>query len=229
MGAQSSKVARKLPTKAKPETLQNVPKESPSTIDASIVSEIKTNFIKSDSQDPHLLENLKILGPVKIPPTVTKMRTTDTMLGIMKHRKDAEEEALAETSDSTKSLISIDLIFDLFEQRKRLAPGEIDQPHVRQALLKKYKLDNESTLSTLLKYYNTIAVMPALGDDKNERRLGVWVDNKVDWEKKVQQIEKKNEEIKKAKQEAIKDNNRAKKTDEHEQDKALKDLFDESY
>lgn len=32
MGAQTSKVARKLPTKARPETLQNIPKESPSTI-----------------------------------------------------------------------------------------------------------------------------------------------------------------------------------------------------
>jgi hypothetical protein len=32
MGAQTSKVARKLPTKPRPETLQNIPKESPSTL-----------------------------------------------------------------------------------------------------------------------------------------------------------------------------------------------------
>lgn len=32
MGAQTSKVARKLPTKARPETLHNIPNESPSTL-----------------------------------------------------------------------------------------------------------------------------------------------------------------------------------------------------
>lgn len=32
MGAQTSKVARKLPTKPRPETLSNVPKESPATL-----------------------------------------------------------------------------------------------------------------------------------------------------------------------------------------------------
>lgn len=36
MGAQTSKVARKLPTKARPETLKNVPTESPATL-ASVV------------------------------------------------------------------------------------------------------------------------------------------------------------------------------------------------
>jgi hypothetical protein len=36
MGAQTSKVARKLPSKARPETLQNIPKESPATIGSSI-------------------------------------------------------------------------------------------------------------------------------------------------------------------------------------------------
>lgn len=32
MGAQTSKVARKLPTKARPETLQNIPHQSPATL-----------------------------------------------------------------------------------------------------------------------------------------------------------------------------------------------------
>jgi hypothetical protein len=38
MGAQTSKVARKLPTKARPETLQNVPKDSPATLEAAILA-----------------------------------------------------------------------------------------------------------------------------------------------------------------------------------------------
>lgn len=36
MGAQTSKVARKFPTKARTETLKNVPTESPSTLASSI-------------------------------------------------------------------------------------------------------------------------------------------------------------------------------------------------
>ncbi|KAI7900957.1 uncharacterized protein BX663DRAFT_475964 [Cokeromyces recurvatus] len=235
MGAQSSKVVRKLPTKAKQETFQNVPKESPSTLGPSIVSDIKTEFIEKDGQDPQLLENLKILGSVEIQPTVTKMRTTDTMLGIMKHRKEAEEKEEEENvstelkGNNRIGSLSIDLLFELFEQRKRLLPGEIDRPEIRQALLREYKLDTDATLSTLLKYYNTMAIMPVLEDDKNERRLGVWVDNKVDWENKVRKIEEENEEIKKAKQKALEnnDNNQVKKA--KEQDKLLKDLFEEDY
>lgn len=38
MGAQASKVSRKLPTKARPETLQNVPKDSPATLEAAILA-----------------------------------------------------------------------------------------------------------------------------------------------------------------------------------------------
>lgn len=36
--------------------------------------EVKTEFIKEDSRDPQLHENLKSLGPVTIPPFVTKMK-----------------------------------------------------------------------------------------------------------------------------------------------------------
>ncbi|EPB92894.1 hypothetical protein HMPREF1544_00333 [Mucor circinelloides 1006PhL] len=230
MGAQTSKVARKLPTKARPETLHNIPNESPSTLGsmANAASEIKTDFIEQESRDPQLHENLKSLGPVTIAPTITKMKPSDTMLKIMKQRKEAEEKELRGHA-VTEENMSIDSLFTLLEQRKRLQPGEIDKPEIRQALLQKYKID-EPTLSTLLKYYNTMAIMPPAIDDKEERRMSVWVTDKVDWENQVRMVDRRNQEIKKARQEALKDNNRAKKEKEDsKEDQALKDLFDESY
>lgn len=144
----------------------------------------------------------------------------------MKHRSEAEKNEIKGLV-MTETAISIDSLYTLFEQRKRLEPGEIDTPQVRQAILEKYKI-NEPTLATLLKYYNNLAIMPPAIDDKEERRMGVWVTNKVDWQNQVKAVDRRNAEIKKAKQEAIKDNNRNLTKDE-KQDQALKDLFDESY
>lgn len=150
------------------------------------------------------------------------------MLNIMKQRKEAEEKELKGYTVTDENM-SIDSLFTLLEQRKRLQPGEIDKPEIRQAMLEKYKID-EPTLGTLFKYYNTMAIMPPAIDDKEERRLSVWVTDMVDWEKQVRQVDQRNAEIKKARQEALKDNNRAKKEKEdNTEDKALKDLFDEGY
>jgi hypothetical protein len=148
------------------------------------------------------------------------------MLGIMKHRQEAEQKELKGLA-VTEEAISIDSLYTLLEQRKRLEPGEIDTPLVRQAIIKKYKID-EPTLAILLKYYNNLAIMPPAIDDKEERRKGVWVTDKVDWQNQVKAVDQRNAEIKKARQEAIKDNNRALSKDE-KQEQALKDLFDESY
>lgn len=146
------------------------------------------------------------------------------MLGIIQERHKAEEKELLNVSDKT---ITIDSLFSLFEQRKRLQPGEIDQLNTRSVLMQQYNLD-EKTLDILLKTYNTIAVMPPSADDKAERRRGIWVNDKTDWESNVKAVERRNEEIKKAKEEARKDNNRTKGTEE-EKERALKDLFEENY
>jgi hypothetical protein len=149
------------------------------------------------------------------------------MLGIINKRQEAEKREIKGLTVS-EGMISIDSLFTLLEQRKRLNPGEIEKPEVRQALLEKYKLD-EPTLSTLLKYYNTIAIMPPAIDDKEERRMGVWVNDKVDWESRVKKVDERNLRIKKAREEAIKDNSRAKSSQDKKEDQILKDLFDESY
>ena len=149
------------------------------------------------------------------------------MLNIIHERRIAEKKEIKGLTVSD-GLISIDSLFTLLEQRKRLQPGEIDQPQVRKAILEKYQI-NEPTLATLLKYYNTMAIMPPAIDDKEERRMGIWVNDKVEWESKVKAVDNRNKEIKKAREEAIKDNNRAGKKDDGSEDQKLKDLFDEGY
>ncbi|EIE76117.1 hypothetical protein G6F46_005896 [Rhizopus delemar] len=224
MGSQTSKVARRLPTKARPETLQNAPTESPTTLKAQIqaASELKTEFIEEDGRDPHLHEHLRSIGEVAIPPTITKMRTSDAMLGIVNERKKADSKEL------TEGIISIDAVYSLLEERKRLNPGEVDLVSTRQRWIEKYKV-NQDTLSALLKYYGTMAVMPVAADDKEDRRMGVWVSDKADWERKVREVEERNEKIEKAKKDALKDNNREKDGKENmsQEEKKLKDLFED--
>lgn len=149
------------------------------------------------------------------------------MLGIINTRNEAEKREIIGLKVADDKL-SIDSLFTLLEQRKRLQPGEIEKPAVRQTLVEKYKLD-EPTLATLLKYYNTIAIMPPAIDDKEERRMGIWVNNQVEWETSVKKVDERNKRIKKAREEAIKDNNRAKNSQDKKEDQILKDLFDESY
>lgn len=144
------------------------------------------------------------------------------MLGIIQERNRANE-----LFDITDKSVTIDSLFSLFEQRKRLQPGELNKPDIRSAMMEQYNLD-EKTLDTLLKTYNTMAVMPPSADDKEERRRGIWVNDKVDWEKNVKAVEERNAQIKKQKEEARKDNNRTTGTEE-EKDRALKDLFEENY
>lgn len=149
------------------------------------------------------------------------------MLGIIQKRHEAEQKEIKGLTVSD-GLISIDSLFTLLEQRKRLNPGEIEKPEIREALLKKYEID-EPTLSTLLRNYNTMSIMPPAIDDKEERRVSVWIKDKVDWETQVRSVHTRNEKIKKERQEAIKDNNRALKPEGEKEDQKLKDLFDEGY
>jgi hypothetical protein len=144
------------------------------------------------------------------------------MLGIVHERKKADSKEL------TEGIISIDAVYSLLEERKRLNPGEVDLVSTRQRWIEKYKVD-QGTLSALLKYYGTMAVMPVAADDKEDRRMGVWVSDKADWERKVREVEERNEKIEKAKKDALKDNNREKDGKENmsQEEKKLKDLFED--
>ncbi|KAI8371330.1 uncharacterized protein BYT42DRAFT_579848 [Radiomyces spectabilis] len=244
MGAQASKQAvRRLPKTAKAETLESAPLESPSTIRAQVEAEAealaaerKTEAIQEESRDPQLHKLLTELGPVKIEPTMTKMRMSDAMLGIIHERKRLEE-AESVPSSALENRVSIDELFTILEHRKRLDPGTLDQPGALEALGKKYKMDTP-TLETLYKYYNTMAVMPAATDDKDERRLGVWVNSKAEWKQAVNDtLSRQKEAARKAKEAALKEEMMAppttnaiteEKKDETEQQKKereLKELF----
>ncbi|KAI7868230.1 hypothetical protein BDF14DRAFT_1874627 [Spinellus fusiger] len=214
MGAQvSTQAVRRLPKKASPETLTKTPRESPSTLSTvrdtgAPASKDEEAFLDSEMEvrDPHLHENLTKLGPVKIEPTLTKMHTADAMLGILQQRRRIEEQEEAHTGPTPLlNRIPIDDLYSMMEQRKRSTPGEFDTVEKQEELSKRYAVD-KPTLAILLKYYNNVAVMPPALEDKNERRLAVWVNNAVEWKASVEKIEFKNEFYARAKAAAMKDN-----------------------
>ncbi|CAO3588098.1 unnamed protein product [Absidia cylindrospora] len=218
MGAQASKqVARKLPKTARPETLRSTPRESPSTL--------------KQAQQYETHENLAKLGPVTVPPTITRMRQSDSMLGILRERQRIEK---AEESDSNNKIssnrITTDELFSILEHRKHLPPNALeDHPEKWQELSKECGGVDVSALQTLFKYYNTITVMPpANSEDKSERRQGVWVRDRQEWKHFVNETQKQHQLNQQAKENALRDNGQ--KTDqpqsqEERRERHLKDLF----
>ncbi|KAF7722958.1 hypothetical protein EC973_002469 [Apophysomyces ossiformis] len=229
MGAQTSKhAARQLPRKARPETLASVPRESPSQLRSQepTAAETKTDFIIEDSRDPQLHKKLTELGPVKVEPTRTKMRPNDAMLRILHERQRIED---AESLDQTANL-SIDELFSILEMRKRIESGKHND--TIQAIAKKHHVDTKD-IDTLFKYYNTMAVMPAAAIENGERLDAVWVNDKQDWLRAVQDTEKRNERLRKQKEEAMKDHHQGepaggkRETLEERRQRQLQELFEE--
>ena len=112
------------------------------------------------------------------------------MLHIMRERQRIENE------EERRPGTSIDVIFSVLERRKRFAPGDLDKPETWNELEKNYQLD-QSTLKTLYKYYNTMAVLPAHPEDQKKRRPGIWVNDKQEWKAAVDEANARIEEYKK--------------------------------
>ncbi|KAG0168623.1 hypothetical protein DFQ28_004612 [Apophysomyces sp. BC1034] len=229
MGAQASKQAtRQLPRKARPETLANIPRESPSQLRTHepIAADIKTDFIEEDGRDPQLHKKLTELGPVNVEPTRTKMRPNDAMLRILHERQRIEDAE----SPSRAPTLPIDELFSILEMRKRIEPGE--QQKTLQAIAAQHKFDTKD-VATLFKYYNTIAVMPPASVEKGERLEAVWVTDKQDWLQAVRNAEKRNERLRAEKEAAMKDHhqgvsaNDKPETLEQKRERQLQDLFDD--
>ncbi|KAI7850973.1 hypothetical protein BDC45DRAFT_230161 [Circinella umbellata] len=197
-----------------------------------------------EERDPELHRKLAELGPVKIEPTYTRMRTSDNMLHIMRERQRIEENEDLGRLSQVPNRTTIDVIFSALEQRKRLAPGDLDNDKVLKGLSRDYELD-VPTLKTLYKYFNTIAVLPARVDDEKNRRLGIWAENRQEWQQAVDAATAKNEEIKKMqgkkptteqKQDQQQQQSTTTKTDkkserplteEEKREKRLQDLFED--
>lgn len=126
---------------------------------------------------------------------MTKMRTSDPMLHIMRERQRIEDE------EERRPGTSIDVIFSVLERRKRFAPGDLDKPDTWNDLEKSYQLD-QSTLKTLYKYYNTMAVLPPHPEDQNKRRPGIWVNDKQEWKDALDEANARIEEHKRQQQNA---------------------------
>ncbi|KAI8073878.1 hypothetical protein BC940DRAFT_267060 [Gongronella butleri] len=223
MGIQASKqVARKLPTQPRPETLQNIPKASPATVQPDISQHIQEPlFDKQEEEEkanPLHLANLSKLGPVTVPPVVTKMRKSDRMLGIIEERKKLDQEELEDPN--AKHRVTIDKLYSLLEHRKHESPAPLDW-----AAMSRDTTIDEDKLKALFKHYNTVTVMPAADpNDPTERRLGVWVENKEQWKQAIQDTHKRH--ALERQQQIEKDHKPTDtETNESQRDKQLKDLF----
>lgn len=157
------------------------------------------------------------------------------MLHILRERQRIEEaEPLSKLGD-IPNRASIDVVFSALERRKWLAPGEFDRAETLKQMHADYNID-PSTLQTLYKYYNTMAVLPTITDEPDERHRGIWVDNKDDWKRELQAALKAKEEHRKAANVPPAQQKPKKETDagshsnsqeETEREKRLKDLFDD--
>ncbi|ORX52425.1 hypothetical protein DM01DRAFT_1336796 [Hesseltinella vesiculosa] len=220
MGAQASKqVARKLPTQPRPETFENIPHTSPATLKESHQAFQAVDMEEpEETADPNHLANLSKLGPVSIPPMVTKMRKSDRMLGIINERKRMDQQEIDDPNATQR--MTIDKIYALLEQRKH----EPAQPLPWTKLSADTGIPQEQ-LQSLFKHFNTITVMPSADPhDPTARRLGVWVENKEQWTKAIEDTNRRHTQEK----QQIEDLERKPTdttTNESERDRKLKDLF----
>lgn len=142
------------------------------------------------------------------------------MLHILRERQRIEENEPYERLSDIPNRATIDVIFSALERRKHLAPGELDKPETLQQMERDYRLD-QPTLKTLLKYYNTIAVLPAASDD--DRKNGIWVNDKVEWRQAVDQAIAEN----KRKQEDEEPTQKTSSSEKTKKTRQLQDLFED--
>lgn len=152
------------------------------------------------------------------------------MLHIIKERQRIEEDEDLGRISSMPNRATIDVIFSALERRKHLSPGELEK--VLPQLQNEYKIE-QSTLKTLFKYYNTMAVMPALSDEEGARRQGIWVNDKQEWNRALDEtIARKKALVDQAEQKSKSSStasgdssNRSQEKDP--QQKRLEDLFED--
>ncbi|KAI9270636.1 hypothetical protein BDA99DRAFT_434116 [Phascolomyces articulosus] len=239
MGAQTSKEAvRRLPKQARTGNLSK-PTASPSTIQDHYTQTTNEPLPVLEGRDDELHKKLTQLGPVKVEPTITRMRTSDNMLHIIRERQRIEEDEDLGRLSQVPNRATIDIIFSALEQRKRLAPGDLNNDNVLKGLSRDYGLD-VPTLQTLYKYYNTIAVLPARADDQKGRMQGIWAENRQEWQQAVDSVVARNEEIKRklqekkalSEQKEKEQQEQAKKperelSEQEKKEKRLQDLFED--
>ncbi|CAO3648918.1 unnamed protein product [Cunninghamella echinulata] len=160
------------------------------------------------------------------------MRKSDKMLGIIHERQRIEQEE--EKDIQTGERISTDKLFAILDARKHSTNNNVNNQW--ESLSQQWGID-QSKIQLLYQYYNTITVMPPSNpDDKDERKTGLWIDNKEAWIKAVDQTYERyalENKLKEEKPTPEQDYSRTKEkekldqslTEEERREKKLKDLF----
>ncbi|KAI5123297.1 hypothetical protein M0805_009318 [Coniferiporia weirii] len=179
MGSASSKVSRKLPTKAAPSWAGARTDNAKPVLQKARASERKDTggpAIETDAKDPHFMQNLSRLGEVNVDHHMVTVRTDEHMRHILHSRDVSEQQASSLTS--TKNRMTAGVLYDLLELRKSVkSQAELSK------LASRYDIDSE-VLESLLAFANTPSIVEGsrrkiLEEDGRERftTLACWEDN----------------------------------------------------
>ncbi|PWN46177.1 hypothetical protein IE81DRAFT_344232 [Ceraceosorus guamensis] len=150
-------------------------------------SESKTDAIREDARDPHLIANLASLGPAKVKRNRLTYRPNDQMLGILQARQKREQQEAQSATDSTSNSgvagaqnssnhMSANSISTLLDARKSCRSAE----DVR-ALAHGYNIDVQ-VLENLARWVTSPSVVPRPtkkvheGDDETPLADAVWTE-----------------------------------------------------
>ncbi|KDQ12310.1 hypothetical protein BOTBODRAFT_34597 [Botryobasidium botryosum FD-172 SS1] len=193
MGSSSSKVARKLPTRAKPTwagsrtnieagTAEGRP-APPLRAPLPEASETRSDAIERDAKDPHFMANLSRIGQVNVPNPAAAVRTANHMKHVLSTLQASEEEAAS--LSPIQNRLHASSLSELLDERK-----SITSTRELADLAKRYGIDVE-VLEGVAKYVNS----PSVGesgttrtvDEQGEEKItmqATWVDPILDNEHK---------------------------------------------
>ncbi|KAG6376103.1 hypothetical protein JVT61DRAFT_2075 [Boletus reticuloceps] len=154
MGSASSKVARKLP-REKPrgptDSLRATTEPARLRPERPLASESKNETIENDAKDPHFMEKLSQLGPVRVDHHMQTVRAARSDVQTM-YRSRMRSEAEAASVQPTKNCLLASSLTELFEARKSVT----DRAEL-ETLAKRYHMD-ATKLEQLARAVNTPSI-----------------------------------------------------------------------
>ncbi|KAF8448010.1 hypothetical protein L210DRAFT_2831911 [Boletus edulis BED1] len=175
MGSASSKVARKLPREKPrgPTDLRATTEPARLRPERPLASESKNEAIENDAKDPHFMEKLSQLGPVRVDHhCMQTVRATRSDVQTM-YRSRMRSEAEAARAQPTKNCLLVSSLTELLEARKSVT----DRAEL-ETLATRYHMD-ATKLEQLARAVNTPSMdkrMVVRHGEESVTMMARWVD-----------------------------------------------------
>jgi len=178
MGGAASKISRRLPTRPQ-QSWKGAKGDIPlQNARQTLASETKNTAIDMDARDPHFMQKLHQLGPVKVDHNMSAVKTGVHMKNML-HSRDVSEQQ-ASSSTPTRNRILAGSLYQLLEDRKNVqSRAEL------ASLASSYGVD-ESILERLTRTVNTPSIAEdtrrMVTNEAGEERMAVlakWVEYKT--------------------------------------------------